>query len=216
MTIANYSELQAEVIAWSERSDQTAKAPLWIKLAESKLNRALGAVETESTITSVLSSRLIDITSLSVERPIGLFLAETGINEREINFKANGTYPQSVTSGRPAWVSRVAENLEFDRPFDGVYPLRFVYRQKFALSDSAPTNWLLTNHPDVYLAATMMWGMGYNEGWENGSVWKSVLDEAIPSIKSAIAASKRGLSTVDPALRAIGRPTYNELVNGQY
>lgn len=206
MALANYSDLQASALDWMERAGQSGKAPDWIKLAESKLNRKLGAVEVEATLTGTASSRTIDITSLSMVEPIALFIAPTGEDEREIQPQANGTYPLlEVTEAQPRIYSVVGTDLQFERILDQAYPFRFIYRERFALSDSVPTNWLLTNHPDVYLAATLMWGAGYNQDWQNGPVWKAMLDEAIPEIQHTIAQNKRGMLRVDRAITMVNR-----------
>lgn len=214
MALGTYSELQTAALDWMERAGQTGQVVDWITLAEAKLNRELGAVETDTTLTGVLNSRRIDISALSIERPIALFLAQSGYDELEIKLKADGTFPYLDNSDKPGFAAVDGTNLDFDRPLDAAYPFRFRYRQRFKLSDASPTNWLLTNHPDVYLAATLMWGAGYNENWQNGAVWRSALDEGIPSVRHTIAQSKRGVLTVDRGLlRNDSRRSYNDLVN---
>lgn len=203
-----YSELQSEALAWMRRAGQSAKAPLWIQLAEAKLNRKIDYMEVESTLDCEVSSREVDISALSVKEPVALFLTENNGNELELTPKAKGTFPFADTDAKPRYWSTDDDDIIFDCPADETYSLRFVYRQTLALSDAAPTNWLLTDHPDVYLAATLMWGAGYNEAWEHGTVWKSLLDEAIPEIKSQITARKRAVLTVDPTLQMIGRRRY--------
>lgn len=214
MALANYTDLQASVLDWMTRAGQSGKVADWIALAEARLNRELGAVETDATITGVPASRRIDISTLSMVQPIALFLAEVGNDEVFITPKADGTFPYLDDTGRPTIWAIDGTNIDFDVVLDAAYPFRLRYRQRFSLATSA-TNWLLTNHPDVYLAATLMWGAGYNEDWSNGSTWKLVLDEGIPSVRNQIAQNKRALLTVDPGLSSIGfgRRTYNDLVN---
>jgi hypothetical protein len=204
MALANYSDLQASALDWMTRAGQTGQVVDWILLAEARLNREIGAVETDATITGVSGSRRIDISSLSMVHPIALFLAEVGNDEVFVTPKADGTFPYLHDTGRPTIWAIDGTNIDFDRELDAAYPFRLRYRQKFNLA-SSPTNWLLTNHPDVYLAATLMWGAGYNEDWSNGQVWKGILDSTIPDIKNAIAQSKRSVSTVDRGLVDIGR-----------
>ncbi len=204
MALDNYTDLQASALDWMERSGQTGKVADWIALGEARLNRELGAVETDAAITGVSGSRRIDIASLAMVQPVALFLAEVGHDEVFITPKADGTFPYLDDTGRPRIWALDGTNIDFDRILDAAYPFRLRYRQKFNLATS-DTNWLLTNHPDVYLAATLMWGAGYNESWSNGSVWKGILDEAIPSIRSTIAQNKRAVSTVDRGLAMVGR-----------
>lgn len=219
MSLATYSDLKTTAATWVRRSSLssfTAQVPDFVTLAEARLNREIGAVETDASLTGTLDSRTIDLSSYSIAEPVALWLAQTSYDEIPVQLQADGTFPFLTTSGVPAQAAIDGTNLKFDRPLDSAYPFRFRYKEKFALSDSATTNWLLTNHPDVYLAATMMWGAGYLETWANGQVWKSILDEAIPSIKSQIAQSKRGVLRVDDGLLAVSRPTYAQLTSGDF
>lgn len=214
MALSNYTELQAAVLDWMVRAGQTAKVVDWITLAEARLNRELGAVETDETLTGVADSRRIDISALSIVQPIALFLAETGSDEVLIQPATDGTFAYLTTSGRPTRWAIDGTNIDFDRPLDSAYPFRFRYRQRFALATSS-TNWLLTNHPDVYLAASIVWGSAYNKNLAEASAWKQLLDEAIPSIKSSIAQSKRATLRVDPGLVSRGGAlSYSEWANG--
>lgn len=205
MALSNYAALQTAVLAFIERTGQTAEAPDWITLAEARLNRELGAVETETTLTGTADSRRIDISSISVERPIALMLAETGYDEVPVLPRADGTFVYRTTSDKPRFYAIDGTYIDFDCPLASAYPFRFRYRERFALSGSVTTNWLLTYHPDVYLAASIVWGHAYNMNFPGASAYKQVLDEAIPSIKNSIAAKKRSVSTVDPALLMAGR-----------
>lgn len=214
MALSTYAELQTAVLDWMDRAGQTGNVPDWIALAEARLNRELGAVETDTTLTGVVDSRRIDISAVSIVQPIALFLAETGSDEVLIQPGTDGTFPYLTTSGRPARWSIDGTNIDFDRPLDAAYPFRFRYRQRFALVTSSP-NWLLTNHPDVYLAASIVWGSAYNKSLPDAAAWKQLLDEAIPSIKSSIAQSKRATLTVDRALISRGGAlSQSEWTNG--
>lgn len=214
MPLSNYTELQASVLDWMVRAGQTGQVVDWIALAEARLNRELGPVETDTTLTGVVDSRRIDISAVSIVQPIALFLAEVGSDEVRINPAADGTFPYLTTSGRPTKWAIDGTNIDFDRPLDSAYPFRLRYRQRFALATSS-TNWLLTNHPDVYLAASIVWGSAYDKNLSEASAWKQLLDEAIPSIKSNIAQSKRAVLTVDPGLASRGGAlSQSEWTNG--
>lgn len=214
MALETYAELQSEALSWMTRAGvDDAKAPVWIKLAEARLNRKLGAVEVDTTLTGTVDSRVVSISGLSIVQPIALFVAEVGMDEYEVMPKAAGTFPYLTSSGRPGSYEINGADIKFNRPLDQAYPLRFRYRERFALSNDVTTNWLLTNHPDVYLAATLMWGAGYNESWSEGATWKMILDEAIPEIQSTISQSKRAIAATDPALLNVGRRSYTDLVN---
>lgn len=200
MAIANYTDLKTAVANWMARSDVSGEAGDFIMLAEARLNRELPAVETDVTLTGTIDSRRIDISAQNCVEPIALFLAETGADEVEIQRQADGTFPYLATSGRPTIWSVDGTSIDFDRPLDAAYPFRFRLRQKFALSDSAPTNWLLTNHPDLYLASALIWGGVFIKDFGYAAPFSAALEDGIPSVRNIIAQSKRGMLRVDNAL----------------
>lgn len=200
MPITNYTELKSAVTTWMTRGDVAGQAADCITLAEAALNRELNPVEVDATLAGVLDSRSIDISSLAMVDPIALFLADTGRNEVEITMKDQGTFPYRVSSAYPRFWSIDGTNIDFDCPLGQAYPFRFRYRQRFALSDASPTNWLLTNHPDVYLAASIVWGGVFIQDDPTMARWASILNSALPSVRSTIAQSKRAIASVDTAL----------------
>jgi len=203
MTISTYSDLQDEITDWMARNDLSAKATTCIQLAEARLNRVLKPVETSSTLTATPASHFISITALSMVEPIGLFLTTDG-NEAEIPPLRAGRFPYSNTSGRPDNYAVEGDVIVFNRPADQAHTFRFRFKQRFALSDAATTNWLLENHPDAYLAASIVWGKAYVSD-QSIVAWKAMLDEAIPEIRNYIARQNPAVLVVDDALATIGR-----------
>jgi hypothetical protein len=204
MTITNYTELQQAVSDWMARGDVSGNAADFISLAEARLNRELNPVETDVALVGVISSRTIDISSIAMVKPIALFIAETG-GERPLLMRANGTFPYIDSEGKPSIWSIDGSTIAFDRPCDQAYSFRSRYQERFALSGSVTTNSLLTLHPDVYLAATLMWGGVFTQDGAYAAGFKTLLDEAIPSIRSNMAQGRRGLLMVDPGLVAANR-----------
>lgn len=219
MSITNYTELQTAVLDFMARNELTGNVADFIGLAEARLNRELGAVETESTITATADVNAIDVASLSVVEPLALLIAQAGCDEIELTPKVDGTYPRLTSSGTPRYCSLIdqGETVVFDRPPDMAYPMRFRFRQRFALSLSAPTNWLLTNHPDIYLAASIVWGNIFIQATDKTAFYKAILDDGLPSLKNTIARQKRAVLTVDPMLQRIGHRVWgNGWANGAW
>lgn len=212
MSIANYTELKAAVTTWMSRGDVAGQAADYISLAEAALNRELPAVETDVALVGVQDSRRIDIAAQDCVEPIALFVAETGLNEVELVPLVDGTFPYRSASAYPRAWAIDGDGIDFDCPLDQAYPFRFRLRQRFALSDSAPTNWLLTNHPDVYLAASIVWGGVFIQDDPTMARWASILNGALPSVRNSIAQSKRATLLVDNAL--LRRRRIGGFING--
>jgi hypothetical protein len=215
MAIASRSDLLTKGASWLRRAGNAtfvAELPDALTIAEGRLNRELGPVETDASLTGTVDSRSLDISALSIVEPISLFYAAASSeDETRINPQAPANMAYIDTSGRPTeWAYLSEDAIKLNRPCDQAYSFRFHYRQRFALTDSVTTNWLLEKHPDIYLAALLMWGCGYLESWNNGSIWKGILDTELPKVAHTLAKGRKGTLTVDPALGQIGhRPHFN-------
>jgi hypothetical protein len=69
---------------------------------------------------------------------------------------------------------------------DSAYAIRLTYKQAIpALSDANPTNWLLTRHPDLYVAASL--AMAEFRGWNDARLpmLKAWYDELIEEVNEA-------------------------------
>lgn len=202
MTISNYSELQSAITKWLVRSGLSSETPDMIMLAESSLSRKLRAINVDYTVAGSEGSRELDVSSLAVSKPLGVFLALTDAEKKLLPMP--GTYARSIGRAEPVRWYYDGSKIHLDTLCDTAYSFRFHYQERLALSDGNPTNWLLTNHPDVYLAACIVWGGLYSSDLDKASTYKSVLDEGIPEIQTELARRNRSVLSVDPALRAIG------------
>lgn len=203
MAISTYSELKTEITDFMEREDISGKAEVVVKLAEARLNRKLESVEADVTLTGTVNSRSIDISSYSVIEGIALFLLDDDGDEIELTKRPEGTFPQTADTGEPEIWALDGDNIDFDCKLDEAYTFRFRYVGRFALSDAAPTNDLLTNHPDVYLAACVVWGGMYTQNADMVVGYKALLDEFIRETQVHLSKRKRGVLTVDPAILAV-------------
>jgi hypothetical protein len=212
MSIGNYSELQSAITDFMARTDVSGKATDFIALGEARLNRLLGVVGTTAALTGVIGSDEIDISALSVQEPQNLYVTY-GTSELCLTPRALGTYSTTTIRGLPSIWAIEAQKIKLDRPLEEANSFRFVYLGRFALSVAAPTNEFLTNHPDLYLAASIVWGCTYTKD-PAISLWKSALDEFVAEVSAENSRKKRSVLTTDPALGTIGRTRYSINVDG--
>ncbi|MBY3073401.1 hypothetical protein HFO71_24100 [Rhizobium laguerreae] len=208
MPFSNYSELQSSITDWMARNDLTGVAADFITLGEAGLNRELKQVGTTAALTGVSGQNYIDISALSIIEPRALFIEDSDA-EYEMTKMELGTYTQHEFSGRPSIWSIEGSRIVFDRELDQAYPFRFVYTGRFALSDAAPTNEFLTENPDLYMAASIVWGSVYVKSAPDISMWSQMLAAFLASVKHTEARKARGDMVVDPALLVIGRRYYD-------
>jgi hypothetical protein len=151
MAITTYAELQAAAANWLVRADLTQRIPEFIGLAEARLNRVLRArlAETEVALTGMIGQRTIPLPAGFAE-PLALWIIPASTREA-MRFLEPSVMAASTLPGRPLAWSVDGANLAFDRPCDQAYSFVFRILTKFALSDAAPANALLTDYPDAYL-----------------------------------------------------------------
>lgn len=207
MAIATYPDLISAVakFAWREGDGEfESSAEDFIALAESRLNRELPlrVMETDAALVGTVGSRDMALPALYVE-PIALHLTTFGVST-PLKMSVAGEMPMKMSNGTPsAWCIN-GENIQLDTPCDQAHTFTFRFRKSFSLSPGTPTNWLLTNHPDVYLAAALVWGDVFMKDPEAAAPHKAILEEAIAEIGWKEARSRTGTLSVDPALAARG------------
>lgn len=201
MALATYSDLQSAVADYMARPDLTGVIPTFISLAESRLNRLLQLriTETVTTLTGSIGSRELSLPSDYVEA-ISLDLTTSGDFCRLVA-KEIADLPYRSISGTPwAWAVQ-GSKIILDRTCAAADTFQFRYRQGFALSDDVPTNWLLTNHPDLYLMAAMVEAHVYQKNEDGAAGWLAKLNMAIEEVMAKEGRSKsRAELGMDPIL----------------
>lgn len=203
MALATYDDLKSALVTWLARDGDTAitsNAADFVSLAGARLNRdlPLRMMHTTTTLTGTTSSRSIALPSDFIE-PVALFLTTFG-EQTMLKPLVAGNFEYGTTSETPtAWCIN-GSNIDLDTPCDQAHTFSFRYRKSFTLSDSETTNWLLTNHPDCYLAACMVEACVFTDD-ERASSWEQRLQSAMASIAQTDARSiSVATLAVDPAL----------------
>lgn len=200
MAITTYGELQAAAANWLVRADLTARIPEFIDLAESRLNRVLRArlAETEASLVATPGARTIPLPAGFAE-PLALWIAQ-GADRRPLRFIEPSQMAATSLQGEPVSWSIDGANLAFERPCDQAYAFVLRMLVRFALSDAAPTNALLSDYPDVYLFAVLAEAGPFLRDTELAQAYGERLERAIAEINTKEARSRaaRTLATELP------------------
>lgn len=153
MSISNFSELQAEVIDWSYRTDLDSRIPNFIALCESDLQVRCKLVdfETSSTVT---------ITSGVGSLPTGFSGMRAaywqGDVTKPLKYVAPDRYDALTNeSGDAVWYTITGSSIKVAPQGDGYVVM--TYKARFTpLSTTNSTNVILTNYPDAYLHGTLL------------------------------------------------------------
>lgn len=187
MALTNYTELQAALADWLNRTDLTD--PIkddFIPLAEAEMKRRLHRA-TEST-TIYISAANMDGPA-DMKEPIDLRLDSASPS---LDTSLRLCTPQMLNdvrarwagvAGRPSHYAFYDGQLQFaptpDQSYDGI--LLYV-QQLTPLSDSNPTNAVLTEAPDAYLYGALLQATPYLEHDERMGVWQMKFDAAIEQL----------------------------------
>lgn len=189
--ISNYSELQTEMASWLHRDDLTAKLPDFIQMGEDVLNRKLRTLDMETRTTSAMSttSRFMALPAGFIEM-ISMVIQDPA---QEILYLPPRKMREYVTSetdtGTPTHFT-IKDQIEFDVIPVSAYSLEQHYRKEYDLATDT-TNWLLTNHPELYLHACLVPAALYARDAELLTMATGLRDEGIAAV-NRVEARKRG------------------------
>ncbi len=188
MAIGTFAQLKTAAANWLDRSDLTDRIPEFIALAEARFNRELRIrdMETVSTaISTVAGTREYSLPTGFVQ------MKEFHLSTDPLTPLAYIT-PEMMTrlwagsaQAKPEVFTIIADNVRLGPGPDAVYTTSMLYYKTFtALSDSATTNDMLTNNPDVYLYGTLLEAEPFIMNDQRIQVWLGAFDKAVASIQN--------------------------------
>lgn len=190
-----YAALLEDVSDTLDRDVET-RLPRWLKLVEARLNRLLDDPEME-----VLSETAAtgDYTPLPAD--FGSMVSITNGNGALSAVGSVEFAGMSTVSGIPRYYAIVDGSIAF-APYNATTPITLVYRRNIpALTEAAPTNWLLERAPDVYLYGVLLQANAWEVDTEAAGNWKAMWDEAIAELRMDGARRKWGAGPIGPRIR---------------
>jgi len=183
VALSNYTELQASVADFLNRSDLTSVIPDFITMAEADFNRTLR-------VRDMVKRSRAPITSQYVKLPpdfMGMknidLLTDPVTPLTYKNLSELDAHRRRDSTGKPLYYAIVQDNIEFAPVPDGDYTIEVVYYGKIeALSSENLTNWLLDNHPYAYLYGTLMHSAPYLQADERVGLWAGKYQQIIGQI----------------------------------
>ena len=186
MAINTYSTLQTAVANWLDRNDLTDRIPEFVALAEATFNRVLRLRAMETTVADATpSGSKEDALPTGYLQMREVHLATTPVVSLsyitpEIMYRIRA----GSTSGKPNSYTIVGDNILFGPTPDGAYDYSMTYYKAFdALSDAAPTNWLITNAPDLYLYGALLQAEPFLMNDERVVLWERGVRQIINDLQ---------------------------------
>jgi hypothetical protein len=195
MAISTYAELQTAVQNWLDNTNTlpAARVEEFIALAEADINRRLRTREMLTTATGTTATTITlpadygSMLSLSVtEGGYEHVLAQMDADAAIEAYYGYGTgIPQHfVVEGGVIRLYPAPGGAQ-------TYTLRY-YARVPALTALAPTNWLLTAHPDVYLFGSLVQAELFNVDDPRVPLWQAKYDGALEQVRAQGIAADMG------------------------
>ena len=157
MAIGTNGELKAAIENWLARTDQTARVPEFISLAEAEINRRLNIREMESraTASTVAGTGYIVLPTSGANF---LLLRRLLITSQDPDSVIEFRTPQQImteygtdTTAKPRVYSIIGTELQLRPVPDAVYTLEAILMNRLSAISDSVTPVLFTNNPDLYL-----------------------------------------------------------------
>lgn len=206
MALTNYSELKASIAEFLNRDDLTSIIPTFISLAEAQINRGVRHWKMENRAVATVDEQYLSrpgdwietvrmTVSADTVRTVD-FISRSALSDRRAS--------QLGATGVPRFYSNSEAAFELYPTPDGPYEIETLYLQKIpALSDSNPTNWLLTDHPDIYLYAALVHSAPYLQEDARAATWAQMYGAAVQAANQSSEKAKYSGSGLTPKIRGL-------------
>lgn len=206
MAITTYAELKTAIGDWLNRDDLDSVIPNFISLAEAQFNRSIRhrkmVTRSDATLDTpyfaVPSDWLQTIRFQLNTNPVTplLFVTPEQALEESMVYSAGQ---------QPLFYTTIGEQFQVVPSPDSSYDAELLYYAKIpALSDSATTNWLLTESPDLYLYGALTQSAPYLKEDDRINVWAGLYQRLIDDMMLADERARIGSSKLKTRIRTFG------------
>jgi len=185
MSFDTYANLQTEIKGWLKRSTMTdTTVEGFISLAEIEMNRKLRTRNQEVRETFTVDSEYTDLTTLT---NTVLELRSIQLNTdpvRSLEYRSPSQLGDAYSdTGKPCFYSIIGDELQVNPSPDSSYTAEAAFYSPIAvLSDSNTSNWVLTNHPDIYLYGALYFGNLFIKDETAAQINKTLFDNSIKQL----------------------------------
>jgi hypothetical protein len=195
MTITNYGTLKTDIADTLNRDDLTSVIPSFISLAQAQFNRKIrshrqitrGSLTIDAQFEALPADWLETIRITMDANPIRVLT--------QISMDDLTRYRTAIdnTTDAPVYFAHNGTDIElFPTPSTSYTAEISYYARLTALSADSDTNWLLTNHPDVYLYGSLVHTAPYLKDDTRIVLWSGLLDQALDQIEDESTAARFG------------------------
>lgn len=208
MTITNYTNLQSTVADFLNRSDLTSVIPTFVQLAEAQMNRDIRHHEMEVRSTGVQDAgdEYMQIPADWLEN-IRLHVQGAGTSPLNLISRASMADKRAGkedTTGRPEYYCMADGQFQLYPTPDAEYTIELLYYQKIPALASNSTNWLIEDHPDVYLYGSLLHSAPYLQEDARAVVWTQLYAAAAQRVNQSSEQARMSGSGLTLKVRGLG------------
>lgn len=205
--ITNYPTLVAAVEEYLARGDLQTYARIFIQQAEGRFNTDLKVVDMHK------STGLLDLAAGRVDLPTDFidwvaveWTPPAGSPQRPLMLRyVEADSPEFRTRHRPngpaQFYTVLAGTVRVMPAATGKLEMTY-YSRIPALTETAPTNWLIAKAPEVYLYGTLMEAALFQKDEEKSAQWLGLVKERLGAIFGQSDTQKTAARTARPAVAA--------------
>ena len=195
MSITSYATLKTTIADYLNRTDLTAIIPTFISLAEANFQRNVRHWRMHKRVNSILDTEFSAVPSDYLE---GIRWHITTAPPSVIEYASpieimNEKTKNNDTAGRPTLFAVVNQEFQVHPKPNQNYNSELLYYAKIPiLSDRNSSNWLLEDHPDLYLYASLQASAPYLMQDERITLWNELY---LSATQNLIASSETARSS---------------------
>lgn len=194
MAINTKATLEAQVVAYMQRSDLASQVGTFTELATARFNEVLRVPQMEVLVTTTMTDEWTELPSDF----LGMRYIETSAGKR-LTFVTPEQFALYVEKDRrldpPIYTIADMSFRVFPAPTSSTVEL--LYWQRIpALTNASDTNWLLEAFPQAYLAACLCEGYQFLQDDERAMKWDAKAERAIGAIRRMGSHISTGASTM--------------------
>lgn len=195
MTITTYGTLKTAIADTLNRDDLTSVVPQFVQLAHAQFNRKIRSHRqiTRGSLTldaqfEALPTDWMETIRITVDASPIMVLTQISMDD----LTQYRTSSDDAT-GEPCYFAHNGTDIELYPTPSTSYTGQITYYAKItALSADGDTNWLLTNHPDVYLYGSLVHSAPYLKDDARLAVWSALMGQAMAEIEEESQAARFG------------------------
>lgn len=198
MALANYSDLIASLPNWTKRADLASLYPDFVTLAEARIGRdvRVQAQIVTATLTTTSGTRGVTLPTdfLEAQSVTVSSVSPVATLAAVVPEYLNRRYPDDYQAGQPVLYSISGTSLLLGPTPDAAYDIALTYYARFDGLEANSTNWLMTNHPGIYLSAVMAEASIYT--MEDAGMWNAKYQGEVSALHQSDDESKRSGSAM--------------------